>query len=219
MSEVIDQNPPSEPLSKREQQKETKRLALIDAALAVFSRVGYAAAKMDDVAHEAGVSKGTVYLYFDSKEKLFEGMVHTKMMPMLDQAAMAAMQTPMSATERIKAHMSYFYTKVLNSDRRQIMRLIMAEGPNFPDLAEFYYRNVLSRGQAMIGAIIQDGIDKGEFRKMSGHGLAQNIAAGALVAGIWKLVFDRFQPLDLDAYFETHLDLVLNGLRVRDSAD
>ncbi|MHA7900055.1 MAG: TetR/AcrR family transcriptional regulator [Henriciella sp.] len=213
MSELIDANPSKEALSKREQQKENKRLALLDAALAVFSRVGFAAAKMDDVAHEAGVSKGTVYLYFDSKETLFKEMVRAKMTPMLTDVAEVLGQPDMSATERLNAHLKFFYKKVLNSDRRQIMRLIMAEGPNFPDLAEFYHANILNRGQAMIGAIIQQGVASGEFRQMEGHGLAQNIAAGALVAGIWKLVFDRFQPIDLDAYFDTHVDLILNGLK------
>lgn len=213
MSEMVDTHASKETLSKREQQKENKRLALLDAALAVFSRVGFAAAKMDDVAQEAGVSKGTVYLYFDSKETLFKEMVRAKMSPMLTDVAEVLGDPSMSATDRLKAHLKFFYTKVLNSDRRQIMRLIMAEGPNFPDLAEFYHANILNRGQAMIGAIIQQGVDRGEFRQMEGHGLAQNIAAGALVAGIWKLVFDRFQPIDLDAYFDTHVDLILNGLK------
>ena len=215
MSEVIDKAPQS----RREQQKKAKRLALIEAALAVFSRVGFAAAKIDDVAEEAGVSKGTVYLYFDSKEDLFEGMVKAKMMPMLEGAAEIAFDPDMSATARLKQHLRFFYTKVLDSDRRQIMRLIMAEGPNFPHLAEFYHANVLSRGQAMINAIIQQGIENGEFRNMSGHGLMHNVVAGALVAGVWKLVFDRFQPIELDAYFETHIDLVLNGLRAPAATD
>ena len=215
MSEVIDKAPQS----RREQQKQAKRLALIEAALAVFSRVGFAAAKIDDVAEEAGVSKGTVYLYFDSKEDLFEGMVKAKMMPMLEGAAEIAFDPDMSATARLKQHLRFFYTKVLDSDRRQIMRLIMAEGPNFPHLAEFYHANVLSRGQAMINAIIQQGIENGEFRNMSGHGLMHNVVAGALVAGVWKLVFDRFQPIELDAYFETHIDLILNGLRAPTATD
>ncbi|MEO1189683.1 MAG: TetR/AcrR family transcriptional regulator [Pseudomonadota bacterium] len=210
MSEVVEHAQPS----RRKQQKEAKRLALIEAALAVFSRVGFAAAKIDDVAEEAGVSKGTVYLYFDSKEDLFEGMVKAKMLPMLENAADIAFDPDMSATARLKQHLRFFYTKVLDSDRRQIMRLIMAEGPNFPHLAEFYHANVLSRGQAMINAIIQQGTETGEFRNMSGHGLMHNVVAGALVAGVWKLVFDQFQPIDLDAYFETHIDLILNGLRV-----
>ena len=129
--------------SRRDQQKNAKRLALIDAALAVFSRVGFAAAKIDDVAEEAGVSKGTVYLYFESKEKLFEGMVKAKMVPMLDNVQEAMAKSTQSATERLRAHMTFFYTKILDSDRRQIMRLIMSEGPNFPHLAEFYHTNML----------------------------------------------------------------------------
>ena len=213
MSDLVEPSSDEVPLSRREQQKEEKNKALIDAALAVFSRVGFAAAKMDDVAREAGVSKGTVYLYFDSKEQLFEEMVKANMAPLMTEIAENLARPAISATERLKSHMKFFYTKILNTNRRQIMRLIMAEGPNFPHLAEFYHANVLSRGQAVIKAIIQQGIDDGEFRDMQGHGLVQNIVAGALVAGIWKLVFDPFQPLDLDAYFDTHVDLILNGLK------
>ncbi len=213
MTEPLEIDSAETQLSKREQQKEAKRLALIDAALAVFSRVGFAAAKMDDVAEEAGVSKGTVYLYFDSKEHLFEEMVKAKMLPMLSEVAGILATPSASAADRLKAHIRFFYKKVLNTDRRQIMRLIMAEGPNFPHLAEFYHTNVLSRGQAMMNAIIEEGVRSKEFRKMDTHGLAQNVVAGALVAAMWKLVFDPFQPLDLDAYFDTHVDLILNGLK------
>ena len=214
MTERIDHILEEPPISKRERQKEAKNQALIDAALTVFSRVGFAAAKMDDVAREAGVSKGTVYLYFESKEQLFEEMVKANMAPLMNEIAENLQRPGMTAADRLKTHMKFFYTKILNTNRRQIMRLIMAEGPNFPHLAEFYHANVLSRGQAVLNAIIQEGVDSGEFRHMQGHGLAQNIAAGALIAGIWKLVFEPFQPLDLDAYFDTHVDLILNGLRV-----
>lgn len=214
MTDAVDTVTATPTLSRREAQKEAKRTALIDAALDVFSRVGFAAAKMDDVAEEAGVSKGTVYLYFDSKEKLFEGMVKEKMSPMLNEVSSVLSQDFPSATERLKAHMKLFYTRIVKCDRRQITRLIMAEGPNFPHLAEFYYANVLSRGQAIINGILERGIEAGEFRDMSREGLTQNIVAGALVASIWTLVFNRFEPLDLDAYFETHIDLILNGLRV-----
>ena len=71
----------------------------------------------------------------------------------------------------------------------------------------------------MVNAIIAQGVESGEFRQMPSHGLMQNVAAGAIVAGVWKLVFDRFQPIDLDRYFETHIDLVLNGLRTRQDSD
>jgi len=199
--------------NRRAQQKEAKRTALIEAALVVFSRVGFAAAKMDDVADEAGVSKGTVYLYFDSKEHLFEGMVRAKMLPVFGDAADVLASPAKTATERLTAHLKSFYQKVVKSDRRQITRLIMAEGPNFPHLAEFYHAHVLSRGQAAITAIIEQGIETGEFRDMNRIGLTQNIVAGALIASIWTLVFDPFEPLDVDGHFETHVDLILNGLK------
>ena len=216
MSEVAITAVESEPLSKRELQKEAKRTALIDAALTVFSRVGFAAAKMDDVAEEAGVSKGTVYLYFDSKEKLFEEMVTAKMLPLFKEAMANVASATGSAEDRLRQHVKFFYKNLINSDRRHIMRLIMAEGPNFPHLAEFYHSTILSRGQAMMRAVIQQGIDSGEFRHLKGHGLAQNVVAGALVAGIWKLVFEPYQAIDLDAYYDTHVDLILNGLKARD---
>jgi AcrR family transcriptional regulator len=199
--------------ARRNERKEKRREELIDAALRVFSRVGFASAKIDNVAVEAGMSKGTVYLYFDSKEHLFEEMVKSKMLPIFSAAEseMAAQQG--SAEAKLRQQVKFFYRKVLNSDRRQIMRLIMAEGPNFPHLAEFYHANILSRGQALISAIITEGKASGEFRDISGHGLAQNVVAGAIIAGMWKLIFDPYQPIDLDAYYETHVDLVLNGLK------
>lgn len=199
--------------ARRNERKEKRREELIDAALRVFSRVGFASAKIDDVAVEAGTSKGTVYLYFDSKEHLFEEMVKAKMLPIFAEAAAELAVDQGSAEDRLRWQVKFFYKKIINSDRRQIMRLIMAEGPNFPHLAEFYHTNILSRGQGMMQAIIDDGIKNGEFRQFSGHGLAQNVVAGALVAGIWKLIFDPYQPIDLDAYYETHVDLVLNGLK------
>ncbi len=198
---------------RRTERKEKRREELIDAALRVFSRVGFASAKMDDVADDAGTSKGTVYLYFESKEHLFEEMVKSKMLPIFSEAAAEMESETGSAEAKLRQRVKFFYRKVLNSDRRQIMRLIMAEGPNFPHLAEFYHANILSRGQAMISAIIAEGKANGEFRDISGHGLAQNVVAGAIIAGMWKLIFDPYQPIDLDAYYETHVDLVLNGLK------
>lgn len=212
MSEILSK-PLSDAETRRAERKEKRREALIDAALRVFSRVGFATAKMDDVAEEAGTSKGTVYLYFESKEHLFEEMVKAKMLPLFAEAAAELATENRSAEQRLRAHVKFFYKRILNSDRRQITRLIMAEGPKFPHLAEFYHANILSRGQAMMRSIIEEGIRTGEFRQMDGHGLAQNVFAGALLAAMWKQVFDPYQPIDLDAYYETHVDLVLNGLK------
>ncbi len=198
---------------RREARKQKRRSDIIDAALHVFSRVGFAAAKIDDVADEASVSKGTLYLYFSSKEDLFKGMVIGKMLPIFDEIEAVSMHSGTSAEARVRALMRFFYQNILNSDRRHIMRLIMAEGPNFPQLTAFYYDNVISRGEAMVQDILDYGVSRGEFRALSGHGITKNVIAGAIAASIWKTVFDSHQPIDLAAYCETHIDLLLGGLR------
>lgn len=201
--------------SRREARKEQRRLEIIDAALKVFARDGFALSKMDTVADEAGISKGTLYLYFDSKDALFEGMVREKMLPLLDklQSEILATEGNLSAEETLRFHMRFFYRNVLNTDRRHIMRLIIAEGPNFPHIAKFYYDTVLSKGTAAFKAIINYGIERSEFRDVSGHGLIQIAMAGGLVAALWKTIFDPFEPIDLESYCETHLNILLGGLK------
>ena len=198
---------------RREARKEQRRLDIIDAALRVFSRVGFAAAKIDDVADEAGVSKGTLYLYFSSKEDLFKGMVRGKMLPMFEEIKVASMKSGEGAEDHLKALMRFFYQSTLNGERRHIMRLIMAEGPNFPQLTKFYYENVISRGEEIVQSILDYGVARGEFRPLQGHGLTKNVIAGAITANMWKTVFDAYESIDLDAYAETHIDLLLGGLR------
>ncbi|MEM7491785.1 MAG: TetR/AcrR family transcriptional regulator [Pseudomonadota bacterium] len=213
---LIETRTPAE--SRREARKEQRRVDIIDAALKVFARDGFALSKMDSVADEAGISKGTLYLYFDSKDALFEGMVREKMLPLLDKLQSEILETEgeLSAEDTLRFHMRFFYRNVLNTDRRHIMRLIIAEGPNFPHIAKFYYDTVLSKGTAAFKAIINYGIERGEFRDvsdLSGHGLIQVAMAGGLVAALWKTIFDPFEPIDLESYCETHLNILLGGLK------
>ncbi len=198
---------------RRAERKAERRADIVDAALRVFSRDGFAAAKIDRVAEEAGVSKGTLYLYFESKEKLFEGMVMAKLLPFLEEAELIQDRINGSAEEVLRATVKFFYERILIGDRRHIMRLILAEGPNFPELTAFYHQNILSRGQKMLRRVLDYGISRGEFRRVEGHGILQNVMAGAIAATMWKLVFDVHDPIDISAYAETHIDLLLNGLR------
>lgn len=199
---------------RRAMRKAQRRADIVDAALRVFSRVGFAAAKIDDVADEAGVSKGTLYLYFDSKERLFEGMVMSKLLPLLEEAETIPDKVNGSAEDVLRATMRFLYGRVLVGDRRHIMRLILAEGPNFPELTAFYHQNILQRGQKMIRRVLDHGAARGEFRCVESHGILQNVMAGAIAATMWKLVFDAYDPIDIESYAETHIDLLLNGLKV-----
>lgn len=200
--------------TRRQERKQQRRSEIVDAALTVFARDGFALTKMDAVAEQAGISKGTLYLYFDSKDALFEGMVRDKMLPALEQLQSELVATPdLSAEDMLRMQMRFFYRNVLNTERRHIMRLVMAEGPQFPHITQFYYETVISRGKAVFKGIIDHGVKTGEFRAVEGHGLMKIAMAGGLVAALWKTVFDTFEPVDLEAYCETHIDVLLNGLK------
>ncbi|MDJ0979687.1 MAG: TetR/AcrR family transcriptional regulator [Erythrobacter sp.] len=195
---------------------EKRRKEVIAAALRVFSKVGYANAKIDDVSEESGAAKGTVYLYFDGKEELFKAVLRETMLPVLEEVEGMVFEPNASAADRLRAQFEFFYSRVMKEERRQVMRLVIAEGPNFPEVKEFYFNTILLRALTAIRATIDFGIERGEFRKPEGEFYTKAVMGSAILASVWKTVFDDFLPLDTEAFAQTHIDLVLNGLRVRE---
>ena len=125
---------------------EARREAILKAALAVFAAHGFEAARLEDVAAHAGVAKGTLYLYFQDKEALFEALVRNAVSPLLEHMSRVAAAPDISPLEAIETFFAVFEKEVLGTERKLLLRLIMAEGPRFPAIAEFYHREVVSRG-------------------------------------------------------------------------
>lgn len=200
-------------LSLSERRQIERRAAIIDAAMTVFARDGFSAAKMDDVAMDAGVAKGTLYLYYASKEDLFEGAVRAKLVPVIEKARNITEQFDGPADELLRTQLAFIYTNVVRSELAQIMRMIIAEGPRFPRLTAFYQREVIERGEAVVKATLDYGVKRGEFADLRGKKIGKVIMGPAMVAALWRMVFDAHSPLDVDAFFETHIDFILRGLR------
>ena len=135
-----------------------RREAILDAALTVFARRGYEAARLDDVASMAGVAKGTLYLYFKDKEALFEALVRGAVSPILAKVGEAAAAPGMKPADVLDLFFSMFQAEVLGTKRKLLLRLIISEGPRFPALAELYYREVVSRGLKLMGAVQRKGV-------------------------------------------------------------
>ena len=127
----------------------------MQAGLAVFSDQGFAATKLDDVAVKAGVAKGTIYLYFRDKQDLFEQIVRDAVLPVIARLEGIAQAPDLPAEVALKALIDLFRTEVLETRRKHVLRLIMTEGPRFPALAEFYHREVVSRGLKHIGELLR----------------------------------------------------------------
>ncbi|MGB7659252.1 MAG: TetR/AcrR family transcriptional regulator, partial [Pseudolabrys sp.] len=167
---------------------------------------------LEDVARRAGVAKGTIYLYFRDKESLFQELIRTMLTPLVGTIeAMGQADVPLPVlADRI---VDLFVSQVYETRRKDVVRLMISEGRRFPKLAEFYYREVLSRIIAAVRALLRRAAARGEVPE----GLAdfpQIIAAPGLVAIVWNGLFERFEPLDVRKMMKTHLDLLFAQGRV-----
>ncbi|HEX6980973.1 MAG TPA: TetR/AcrR family transcriptional regulator [Alphaproteobacteria bacterium] len=187
---------------------------ILDAALREFATNGYAATRLEDVARRAGISKGTIYLYFANKDELFKAVVRHFVSPQLD--ALRALADGFAGTteELLRGPLRAFMTQFANADERHIVRLLMAEGHKHPDLTAFYFREVVERGMGLLRHVIARGIERGELRKTAIDQFPQLIVAPFIVAIIWKTLFERHSPLDLERLLDAHIDVLLNGLRM-----
>lgn len=205
--------PPAPPGGK--DQKNERIRAIIAAALEEFFQQGFAAARLDAIAERAGIGKGTVYLYFDSKETLFEEAVRGVVLPVIDSIESVALAPQGSAEALLRAMITTFYREVVATERRRLLRLLIAEGSRFPRLVSFYHAEVLTRAIAAMRNVLRYGIERGEFTPSLAIEYPQTIMGPAIVGAIWKLLFEDIDPIDLEQLREAHLDIVLRGLLAR----
>ena len=202
----------------RRRRKESRPEEILTSALEEFAENGYAAARLENVAHRAGVAKGTIYLYFASKEKLFQAVVQRAVTPQLEQIERLAQAHSGSVEEFLRGPFLILQRQLLRSDLRRLLRVFLTEGLLFPELTEFYYNEVVSRGLAVMRTLIAHGVEAGEFRETALVELPQPLIAGALVALLWESLFGRMHPLETDRLLETHLNVILDGLKTRPTA-
>src|SRR5471032_2156279 len=189
-----------------------RRDAILSAALEEFSASGFEATRLDDVAKRANVAKGTIYLYFRDKESLFQELIRTMLTPLVGTIeALGAADVPMSMlADRI---VDLFVREVYETRRKDVIRLMITEGRRFPKLAEFYYREVLSRIIGAVRALLRRAAARGEVPEALAE-FPQIVAAPGLVAIIWSGLFERFEPLDVRAMMKAHVELLFAPRRV-----
>jgi AcrR family transcriptional regulator len=185
---------------------------LVDAALSVFAQRGFAAARIDDIAKRAGVAKGTLYLYFRSKEDMFEAVIREKMVPVAEAVERFSQDSQASATTMLKRQLEFAYDALTRSERRHIVRLILSEGHAFPEITKFYYEQLISRGMRAMERVIELGVERGEFKRhLRGEFLVTSMAP-AIVYSLWQTTFGAHHELDRESYMHSHIDMVLSAL-------
>lgn len=198
----------------RQRRKEARPAELMAAALDLFVEKGFAATRLDDVAARAGVTKGTLYLYFDSKEALFKAAVENGIVPLIDEA--------MRQLEGYQGSMANLLADILQRWWRDmgatslggIPKLIVSEAGNFPEVAAYYHDAVIKRGEQLIKGILLAGVERGEFRSIDVEAAYHVVIAPVLMLMIWRHSFAACgEGIDPDRYLMANIDLVLNGLR------
>jgi AcrR family transcriptional regulator len=188
---------------------------IIDAALALFVEKGFAATRLDDVALRAGLSKAAIYLYFDDKTALFQGVVRQAVAANLGtvEAMLKAHRGPVA--ELLPRILEFMAGRIDQSPIAAVAKLVISESRAFPEIGRFYLKEVIGRGLPLLEGLIVRGMEQGEFRLVDPAMTVRSIVGAMLLAGIWRTVFEPIgaDKLDIKALARHHADLMLHALK------
>ena len=201
-----------------QRRKDARPAELLAAALAIFGERGYAGTRLEDVAARAGVSKGTLYLYYDNKEELFKAVVRQGLVsPLLElRDRIDAWEGP--TPDLLRTVVAGWWDRIGSSALAGIPKLMIAEAANFPAIARFYVEEVVLPGHAAMASLIERGIARGEFRQVDSAQVAHLLAAPFLTVSAWRHGFGHAFSGDLPmlqdarALLDTHIDILVRGL-------
>ncbi|MBZ2207965.1 TetR/AcrR family transcriptional regulator [Massilia sp. R798] len=197
-----------------ERRKDARPQELLAAALDLFVERGFATTRLEDVAKRAGVSKGTLYLYFTNKEELFKAVVRNSVVPAIDATEADIAGFEGHSADLLRRVMHGWWDRMGESNASGIIKLVMAEAKNFPDLACFYQEEVIVRGTRAIAVMLERAVAKGEFRNVDINVMTQVLIAPVLMLMTWKHSIGpcAHEQLDPAAFIDSFLDMALNGL-------
>ncbi len=200
--------------SRWQRRKASRPGEIIEAALELFVANGFSATRLEEVAKLAGVSKGTVYLYFDSKQDLFQAVVQQIIIPEIEKAEQKAAEFSGSQRELLSLLILNWWNVIGKTKLAGIPKLIISEAANFPELAEFYVEKVVSRARNIIKRSISTGIEQGEFKPSDPIVTTRLLIAPMMFAVIWEKSLAPFdvEKYDTDNYIKSHLEVFFDGI-------
>jgi AcrR family transcriptional regulator len=201
-----------------ERRKDARPGEIQDAALDLFVEKGFAATRLEDVAQRAGVSKGTVYLYFDSKDDLFKSVIRSGMVRAIEEAEKLVAGFEGSSADLLRQIYAGWWQNIGGTKLSGIPKLMISEAQNFPELARFYYDEVIQRGSRLVASAIERGVARAEFRRVNVDYTVRAMVSPLIMRAILEHSFLPCagpEDFDVPAYFDHTLGLVIDGLRKR----
>lgn len=205
---------PQDSKPRWERRKDARPQELLAAALGQFVERGYAATRLEDVARRAGVSKGTLYLYFANKEELFKAVVREHIVHAIGAAEQEVANFSGHSADLLRHILMKWWDQLGATQLAGITKLMMAEANNFPDLAKFYDEEVIARGNALISSVLVRGVQRGEFRPLDPQVMTPVLTAPVLMLMMWTHNFLPCDtgPLDPVSYMDAFIDVSLRGM-------
>jgi len=193
--------------------KEARPEEILDAALTLFTEKGFSSTRMVDVAKAAGISKGTLYLYFDSKESIFRDVVQQRITPQIDRLAQIVDEFDGSNADLLRNMINGWWMGIACTSLSAIPKIMVSESGNFPELAEYFTRTVVTRSRDLFSKVISRGMISGEFELYEAETVARLVIAPLVQATIWM---HSLKPYDDDTgtqnYLQLHTEFILNNL-------
>lgn len=200
------------PVPSHRRRKDARPGEIIAAAFQEFDERGFGQTALADIAARAGISRTTIYLYFDTKEAIFEAAIRDRIERTIDEAAQTV-RTPQGDFRTIFTQViGLIYDRLVLSDASVILKVLIAEGRTIPDMVSFYRNEILRKGERTIGALIQRGIATGELSADCAEFDVRVFVAPAIMSAIWRRVFDDIDPLDVEHFKQSHVRLVCDAL-------
>ena len=201
-----------------ERRKEARPQELLAAAIDLFVERGFAATRLEDVARCAGVSKGTLYLYYANKEELFKAVIRESILPFLGKAELSVAEFEGHSADLLRNVVMNWSRQIGQSKASGLGKLMLAEAVNFPELAKFYREEVMSRTVRMISIILERGVGRGDFRQVDVAQMTQVLIAAMMMLNVWK--HSAVAPCDTSelqpqVFLDNLLQLSLHGLLPR----
>ncbi len=196
-----------------QRRKEARPEEILDAALQLFTEKGFSSTRMIDVAKAAGISKGTLYLYFENKEAIFRDVVQQRITPQIDHVESIVDGFEGSNAELLRNMINGWWVNIACTSLSAIPKLIVSESGNFPELAEYFTKSVVIRSRDLFSKVISRGMISGEFEIYEAEAVARLVVAPLVQATIWM---HSLKPYDDETgtqnYLQLHTEFILNSL-------
>ncbi|WP_037294496.1 TetR/AcrR family transcriptional regulator [Roseobacter sp. CCS2] len=198
--------------TKIRRRKEARPAEIIAAGITEFSKYGYARARLDRIARNAGISKATIYLYYESKEALFLAAVETYMTATMAENEDFLDTFDGTTKQMLTRLLRSVYDRFAEGHAQSVMRIMITEGDRIPDAVSTYHAMTIQRGTSLLRRILKRGVDRGEVSPNAIIDNPQVIIAPAMFFALHNMMFSKAGDLEFDGYFDAHLALVLNGV-------